>query len=190
MLFLITRLCFHYPVKWCPLLRGWIKSLFLPWIHEKNSRWMGVTPLRRDDSVRVLHWKNWAQLSSLLQWFFQQDFLNLSARELPSASMAALGAKYWKAVTRSHEEDEMKTIRDRLNRRIREPDHVTSKSSKVQQGSKQMVDVHSLRTKLSAKLKKRSISHNWRSGGSKLVGSKFWDIMSQIVFTNLQHSDI
>jgi len=84
----------------------------------------------------------------------------LSARELPSASMAALGAKYWKAATRSHEEDEMKTIRDRLNRRIREPDHVTSKSSKVQQESKQMVDVLTLRKKLSAKLKKRSIQYN------------------------------
>jgi len=69
--------------------------------------------------------------------------------------MAALGAMYLKAVARSHEEDEIKTIRDRLSRRIREPEHV-NKDSKVQHGSKQTVDVHTLRKKLSAKLKKRS----------------------------------
>jgi hypothetical protein len=63
-----------------------------------------------------------------------------------------LGAKYRKAVPRlvqvDMEEDEINIIRDRLRRRIREPD--------VRCEWKETVDVHALQKKLSKRLKKQS----------------------------------
>lgn len=101
--------------------------------------------------------------------FFSSHYLvrndiDLAISCIHRLTMAPLGAKYWKymAVAPRYAEDEINTIRDRLSRRIREPDHVitcaASKDSKRQHESKRLVDVHTLRKKLSEKLKKRSLS--------------------------------
>ena len=64
----------------------------------------------------------------------------------------ALVAKYWKTVSRQTPvgpEDEINIIRDILRKRIQEPEILSCAVSK------QMVDVSTLRMKLSQKLKKQ-----------------------------------